>query len=458
MKVALAASCVLAATSAALVSALAPLEPSSGIMLGVWMDTNPGADTPTDFNARFGHNVAMVHLAQNIPLDYSALAPVSLIDATNTNAILYLTVYPVGSADALSDVQIQELVKQVTTYASSGRGVLLRLAPEMNGSWQPYGQRPIAYKRMWTRVVTAIRAVPTNVGRVGFVWGPNVAGVASGGYPFSGETYSMTAAINATEFAALDTNGDGALTEADDAYSPYYPGASMVDWVGLSTYWFGPSYPYVTNAVATGGYMNSLIHGAAGGGLGVDFYATYSAATSTPFIITESAAAFHEYLIANATAPAELSPIPVGPGELAVKQSWWQEYLTNTTFLDAHPLIKAATLFEFEKPEETTMRDFRIANKTNILAAFKTDFEASTVLSRYFFATAANIVTDGSSSGTTTPTSGGSTGSTGSTSPSAGTPATTGTATRSSAGVSNSATLAFAGLVAAVGAFVANVL
>lgn len=76
-------------------------------------------------------------MAENLPLQSAGAPPVSLIDDTNTNAILYLSVYPTVTPEQLTDAQIDEFVQQLSRFAKAGRGVLVRLAPEMNGSWQP---------------------------------------------------------------------------------------------------------------------------------------------------------------------------------------------------------------------------------------------------------------------------------------------------------------------------------
>ncbi|KAJ3012835.1 hypothetical protein HKX48_006066 [Thoreauomyces humboldtii] len=204
----------------------------------------------------------------------------------------------------------------------------------------------------------------------------------------------MTAARNATEFAALDTNNDGVFDGQDDGYSPFYPGSQYVDWVGLSTYWFGTTSPYRNNVVAQPGYMEQYCHGLAAGGFGPDFYNVYAVGDDKPFFVAEGGAALHEYMIANTSDTANLGAIAVGPGEVALKQSWWQEYLTNATFLEAHPRLKAVSLFEWEKPEEVTMRDFRISHAPAVLAAFKADFSSAGIMSRYTLGGYADIVTD----------------------------------------------------------------
>ncbi|KNC97234.1 uncharacterized protein SPPG_07621 [Spizellomyces punctatus DAOM BR117] len=375
--------------ASSVVRSQAPLEPDR-VMLGAWLDTLPGRDTPKQFGERLGHNAALIHMAEDLPLKTPHLPPVRLLDDANTNAILYLSVYPTVIPEQLKDGDIDAFVAQIATFARSGRGVFIRLAPEMNGSWQPYAQRPIAYAAMWKRIVTAIRANSDTTGRVAFIWAPNM----QLGYPYEGGVYSMNATVSAAETQALDTNKNGRLDTLDDPYTPYYPGNEYVDWVGLSTYWFGADYPYLTNDVPPSGSILKLIHGTGPGAM--DFYQLFAERNQKPFFITESGAAFHQYRIQSPANPVNTGAVAPGPGALAIKQAWWRQYLTNTTFLDAHPRLKAICLFEYQKPEEITFRDFQITNDSSILAAFKADFEKPEVQSRYLFATVPEkkIVTD----------------------------------------------------------------
>jgi hypothetical protein len=154
-------------------SQLAPLEPANGVILGTWLDTAPGQDTPRAFNERLGYNAGMFMLAEDFPLDFNKPPPVELIDATGTNAIYYLTVYPNPNGFNINDNDINELVKQVAGYTNRNRQVMLRLAPEMNGNWFPWGQRPVTFIRYWRAIVTAMRANPLTTGKVAFVWAPN---------------------------------------------------------------------------------------------------------------------------------------------------------------------------------------------------------------------------------------------------------------------------------------------
>jgi hypothetical protein len=44
----------------------------------------------------------------------------------------------------------------------------------------------------------------------------------------------LAAKPGTASYAAMDTNGDGVVSDLDDPYAPYYPGDAHVDWVGMS--------------------------------------------------------------------------------------------------------------------------------------------------------------------------------------------------------------------------------
>lgn len=51
-------------------------------------------------------------------------------------------------------------------------------------------------------------------------------------YPY-GQTQDF-ATLSVADQTLLDTNNNGVLDAGDDAFSPYYPGDDVVDWIGLS--------------------------------------------------------------------------------------------------------------------------------------------------------------------------------------------------------------------------------
>ena len=104
--------------------------------------------------------------------------------------------------------------------------MFLRYAPEMQGTWMTYGFDPVGFLQSWTNMYTIIKAIaPETI----MVWAPNTPQ----GYPY-GQQYTAYGALSAANQALLDTNGNGELDAGDDAFSPYYPGDDLVDWIGLS--------------------------------------------------------------------------------------------------------------------------------------------------------------------------------------------------------------------------------
>jgi hypothetical protein len=202
---------------------------------------------------------------------------------------------------------------------------------------------------------------------VEFIWGPNTGA----GYPFAGGAFSA-ADVNSPNFKELDTNSDGVIDKKDDPYGKYYPGDEFVDWIGLSTYYFGREYPFVANSLPPSDEFDKLIRGASeiDNVVTIDFYETYVRNSKKPFMITESGTAFHEFFLANSS--AILDP---GPGELAMKQGFWRQYITNRDTPRLYPNLKGICIFEFDKEEELTHRDFHITQQPEVLAAFKADLD-----------------------------------------------------------------------------------
>ena len=140
----------------------------------------------------------------------------------------------------------------------------------------------------------------------------------------------------------------------------------------MSIYTYGTTFPWSDNIIAPPGRFDTYLSAN-------NFYQTYAITKNKPVAISETAAAFHVN-----------SPVGPGVGELATKQSWWQQFMTNATYLDAHKKLKLICLFEFAKYEEKfangvdDFRDFRITTNPTIASAFLKDF--NTVKSRYIFA------------------------------------------------------------------------
>ncbi|ORZ40698.1 glycoside hydrolase superfamily [Catenaria anguillulae PL171] len=159
-----------------------------------------------------------------------------------------MTLEPMDGLDMMTPEVIAKCVDVMKEINDMGVPILLRFSHEMNGAWYKWGQRPVQYKATW---IALTRAVRDKAKLTSMVWSPNTIS----GYPWSDK---MLPKPGSDEFRALDTNGDGAITGADDALAPYYPGAEYVDWIGQSAFHFGP-YPFGTNTLPDAGGVAGML-------------------------------------------------------------------------------------------------------------------------------------------------------------------------------------------------------
>ncbi|ORY48555.1 glycoside hydrolase [Rhizoclosmatium globosum] len=373
---------VLASTACAQVRA--PLyEPADGkVLFGAWVDTEDpstnatnigiGGDSPVKFNQRLGSNAAVFHFSQRLPLDISPYTqeemtvPLKLVEDTATDAILFITVYPI--AWTYTDKDVQKLAWQlgnITDPSLSNRRVMLRFAPEMNGNWFSYGQQPTRFVQEYKRIVDNIRSVTS---RVSFVWAPN----AADGYPFG-------VPLAAYELSALDTNKNGALDYGDDPFTPYWPGEDYVDWVGISLYWKGnpaTGTPPHDNSASPADYWEQMVQGGpSGSNPAFPFYDMFALKYNKPLVMPEGGAAFALTQAPNNT------PLPANVGQVKIQQTFWKSYLG---VLSKYPKAKMFINFEYLKLNEDPVananngvtRDYRITWDSATVAALKADLSA----------------------------------------------------------------------------------
>jgi hypothetical protein len=146
------------------------------------------------------------------------------VEQTQTDAAVFLTVYPTGY-DTVTDDDLKLLGLQLQGYTEvMNRTVFLRFAPEMQGQWNPYGFQPTKFLQLWRRMYATIKSAAP---RTAIVWAPNTPQ----SYPYG----QSSANLDPADLALLDTDHDGKVTNTDDPFSPFYPGDDQVDWIGLST-------------------------------------------------------------------------------------------------------------------------------------------------------------------------------------------------------------------------------
>ncbi|KAI9344252.1 glycoside hydrolase superfamily [Obelidium mucronatum] len=320
-------------------------EPADGqVILGAWVDTEApktvagiglGGDSPAAFNRRLGKSAGVFHLAQTLPL---GISPASL-----------------NPFDLYTDADIKKLATQldnISDPAKSGRRVMLRFAPEMNGNWFSYGNKPARFVKEYKRIVDAVRAVTK---RVSFVWAPNAA----------------------KQLPIWSYFGD-------DPFTPYWPGADYVDWVGLSLYWKGDAgtgTPPHDNSANPANYWEQMVQGGSGAVLpnpAFPFYDMFAKKYNKPLMMPEGGAAF-----AISQGPSNVT-LSEGVGRTAILKAFWSSYLNALT---KFPKAKMFVNFEFVKILEDPVpgnavnngvnRDFRITWDASTLAAFKGGYVGS---------------------------------------------------------------------------------
>ena len=264
---------------------------------------------------------------------------------TNTDAFLYLTVYPYDGFEAVSDQAFNDFVAKIASLVNSGTRIMIRYASEMNGSWFKYGQQPTAFKREWIKLVLATReACKDNLNNLAFMWSPN----NGNGYPFKG--YGIVT-INPTDIPSMDTNGDGEVGAGDDPYTPYYPGDEYVDWVGISIYHYSNDFPYKSNDIPPADKFESQLTGRVpGNGVSFNIYEMFSGSGAggqpvsasqggKPFFVAETAATIFPGVRDTTTntwyAPPGNDPVT----RATIRQAWWRQFL-SPAFLARYPKLK----------------------------------------------------------------------------------------------------------------------
>jgi hypothetical protein len=329
------------------------LVPDTGALFGVNLDlhSKPLADYARDL----GHKPAVSVSFTGFP--YTAQEKVDLqraVEQIRANGqMMLLTLEPMGGLSAVTPEAAQALAADLAEFNNDGVPVLVRFAHEMNGSWYPWSQQPARYIEAFRTLAGEVHAQAPGSA---MMWAPNYAG----GYPFAGGQFE--AKPGTPEFAALDTDSDGALTMSDDSYAPYYPGDDAVDWVGMSLYHWGAKYPWGENELPEPGKFADQLTGNYNGANGddtllPDFYHVYGQDHGKPVAIPETAALF--------------APGAGGEDELAIKEAWWGQLFDSATAAQ-FPHLKMINWFEWDKDEvEVKGRvDWTVTNTPAVREAF----------------------------------------------------------------------------------------
>ncbi len=320
------------------------MEPARGILTGVNLDH--AAHTPLSFNTTTRVDHVLFVVFTGWPPDYNALDE-RVAQIARVQGALVVTPMPWGNPDGITGAHIDAFAARLHTYITQyDVPVFVRFAHEMNGSWYPYGGQPVRYTNAFRRMAHAVRPLGP---RAAMVWG--VANYQ--GYPFDYNNKNLAGYLasayhgTSNDFAAMDTNGDGLLTSADDPYGPYYPGDDVVDWVGSSVYHTHNTWPPdANNSVPYDRKVTQLLTGFSGLTESLNnFYVRFAQSRGKPMMLPETSAAY----VAGRG----------GPSDADVKQGWVNQlYHIGATTPAAeslpirYPLIKAIGWFDILKQED----------------------------------------------------------------------------------------------------------
>jgi hypothetical protein len=308
------------------------LAPADGTLMGVNLEW--GRETLAEYADKLGARPAVAVTFADFP--FSEEDPGLIASAAEqlrqNGGMLLLTLEPMEGLEAVTEQHADDLAGMLADFNTNGVPVIVRFAHEMNGSWYPWGQQPDEYIAAFRRVADAVhRDAPGSA----MMWAPNYAG----GYPFAGGAHE--ALPGTPGFVPLDTNGDGVLTSYDDPYAPYYPGDGAVDWVGMSLYHWGNTYPWGESEMPEEGKFVEQLTGQYNGANGddsmlPDFYTEYGIGHGKLVAIPETAALVKDEI-------GELR-------SLNIKRAWWEQVFDPAVH-EKFPQLRMVNWFEWNKME-----------------------------------------------------------------------------------------------------------
>lgn len=305
-------------------------------------------DSTRAYTDRLGAPPVVVAKAVPVPFtpDAELYAGQFLDQAAAVGAVPLMELVPDGPLADLDEGAVSTVADELRQLtAARDVPLLLAFAPEMNAPWRPYGQDPAAFLDRYRAVAQAVRDIPG----LRLVWMP-----AQGtDYPF--RSAAQAAAVDPGVRTAMDTDGDGALTGADDPYQPYYPGDDVVDWAALSLTWGNPDDTVSPNVAPAAGAFASAVTAADGFG----FLDRYVSGPEHPLLVTTG---------------VRYVPGAGGATALDVKQGWWRQAVGYPGTATVPGL--AAVVWSETTGGSGTL-DGRVTDPPDLAAALRADLETT---------------------------------------------------------------------------------
>lgn len=326
--------------------------PTDGPYVGPMLDWT--RDSADDYADRLGVSPSVYAQKVRYPLDRDDRVFLrQFVQQTAAHgAIAQLTLEPRIPLDDLTAADARAVGEQLETlHEQLDTEFVVRFAPEMNGTWTAWGQQPEAYTAAFRE---AARGIASRTDAVEMAWVP----AYGAGYPF-GRAYGSIPGSAPRPLGQLDTDDDGRVTEADDPYGPYWPGADVVDRVGLVMFRFGRAQPFGTDSVPASDELAARLQER----YGYDddtrrrpFYDRF--ARDGRSMSLETAAAWYDRGDVD---------------ELAVKSAWWDQVFSPTV-RSAYPRLDLVTWLEQRRREDEAdgrETDWRVTSRPELARPFE---------------------------------------------------------------------------------------
>ena len=160
-----------AGTAGAANTAPEPEKPLLGAVLE-W-----GEDSAASFAERLGATPALLGHDISVPFRSSETTDIRqfLDQAASLGSHAMLTVKPTVPLEQIDHAAARSFAAEITRISAGFRGqVLVRFAPDMNGSWLDWGQQPAAYRSAFRAVAAEFKE--TNDAGTVMVWEPYLGG------------------------------------------------------------------------------------------------------------------------------------------------------------------------------------------------------------------------------------------------------------------------------------------
>jgi hypothetical protein len=343
-------------------------------------------DSAASYAERLGATPSLYSQRVNYPLtdDDTTYLRQFAGQAATQGSVAAVTLEPVKPLAELTSADAAELAGELADlHDELDLVILVRFAPEMNGTWYGWAQQPTQYVEAFRTVADAVHATTPYAA---MVWSP----VYGAGYPF-GAAYGDVDPDREGDTTALDTDGNGLLNGTDDPYGPYWPGEDAVDWVGITLYHFGVDRGREDNDLdpTTGGdtgddeisegFQPDVAPRPGDVEARLDETYGYGDEGSGRRSFYERFAERHQLPVLLETG-ALWRPDGDGDPELDIKQSWWRQVFAAA---DDHPLIAGISWLEQRRPEaevQGDVVDWRATRTDQLSSALLADLRSSGVV------------------------------------------------------------------------------